>query len=67
MTKNMNREQMTISSRRALSSLAGVDNRTMQEVAEMNMRSAGANAQMISEVTDGLLSERAVASNDFSF
>lgn len=62
-----NNDQMMRSCRSALSSLAGVDNTTMREVAEMSMRSAGASTQMREEVAGSLLSERAAASEDFSF
>jgi hypothetical protein len=48
-----------------MSSLAGVDNRTMKEVAEMKMRSEQ-NA-VSKDVIDCLMSERSAASEDFSF
>ena len=63
----MNRENMMKSCRSALSHLAGVDNRTMMDVAEMNMRSAGASNEMKADVMNSLFNERNAASEDFSF
>ncbi len=65
MTKNMKNNKMVRSCRTAMSSLAGVDNRTMKEVAEMKMRSEQ-NA-VSKDVIDCLMSERSAASEDFSF
>lgn len=67
MRNEMNRENMMKSCRSALSHLAGVDNRTMMDVAEMNMRSAGASNEMKADVMNSLFNERNAASEDFSF
>ncbi|MBQ9015111.1 MAG: hypothetical protein IJ109_03230 [Firmicutes bacterium] len=67
MRNEMNRENMMRNCRSALGFLAGVDNRTMQEVAQMSMRSAGASAEMSAEVVSRLAGERSAASEDFSF
>ncbi len=65
MTKKMNNEKMIRSCRTAMSSLAGVDNRTMKEVAEMKMRSD--SAAVSHDVVDCLMSERSAASSDYRF
>lgn len=62
-----NREQMMITCRAALSTLAGVDNRTMGEVVQMRMRSVGATAQEKEEAVNDFIGERTAASEDFSF
>ena len=67
MRNEMNRENMMKSCRSALSHLAGVDNRTMMDVAEMNMRSAGASNEMKADVMNSLFNERNAASEDFNF
>ncbi len=67
MRNEMNRENTMRNCRSALSALAGVDNRTMKDVAEMSMRSNGANAEMREDVMNSLFSERSTASEDFSF
>jgi hypothetical protein len=67
MRNNMTREQMMRSCRNALSFLAGVDNATMKDVAEMNMRSRYNGQQGTAEVVDSICSERTSAGEDFSF
>ena len=67
MRNNMTREQMMRSCRNALSFLAGVDNATMKDVAEMNMRSRYNGRQGTAEVVDSICSERTSAGEDFSF
>ncbi len=67
MRNEMNRENMMKSCRSALSHLAGVDDRTMMDVAEMNLRTAGASAEVQSEVMNSLFNERTSANEDFSF
>ena len=62
-----NREQMIRSCRSGLSVLAGVDNRTRTQVAEMRMRDHSAAEQEKEAVMNSVLSERAVASEDYSF
>ena len=52
--------------RAAVSSVAGVDNRTMAEVAAMRMRSAGAVAAE-ENIVNEMMVERTKASEDFSF
>lgn len=52
--------------RAAVSSVAGVDNRTMAEVAAMRMRSAGAVAAE-ENIVNEMMVERTKASADFSF
>ena len=63
----MTREQMMRSCRNALSFLAGVDNATMKDVVEMNMRSRYNGQQGTAEVVDSICSERTSAGEDFSF
>ena len=63
--KNTNKMMRTC--RAALSVLAGVDERTRCEVAEMSMRSIDAASQQKEEVMNTLLGERALASQDFTF
>ncbi|MBR0457443.1 MAG: hypothetical protein IJJ01_12335 [Firmicutes bacterium] len=67
MRNNMTREQMMSSCRNALSFLAGVDNATMRDVAEMNMRSRCNGQQGTAEVVESICGERAAAGEDFSF
>ena len=67
MRNNMTREQMMRSCRNALSFLAGVDNATMRDVAEMNMKSRCNDQQGVSEVVESICGERAAAGEDFSF
>ena len=67
MRNNMTRDQMMRSCRSALSFLAGVDNATMRDVAEMNMRSRYDGQQGSSEIVDILCGERTAAGDDFSF
>ena len=67
MRNNMTREQMMRSCRNARSFLAGVDNATMKDVAEMNMRSRYNGQQGTAEVVDSICSERTSAGEDFSF
>ena len=67
MRNEMNRENMMRNCRSALGFLAGVDNKTMREVAQMSMRTAGANAEMSAEIVNSLAGERSAASEDFSF
>ena len=67
MRNEMNRENMMRSCRSALSTLAGVDNRTMMDVAEMSLRSAGASRAIREDVMNGIVSERTAAAEDFSF
>ena len=67
MRNAMTRENMMNSCRRAMSMVAGADNRTVAEVMEMSMRSNGANESLRDNVTDSLLQERSVASEDFSY
>ena len=67
MRNNMTREQLMRSCRNALSFLAGVDNATMKDVAEMNMRSRYNGQQGTAEVVDSICSERTSAGEDFSF
>lgn len=67
MRNEMNRENTMRNCRSALSFLAGVDNRTMRDVAEMSMRSNGASAEMRADVMSSLLGERSAASQDFNF
>ncbi len=67
MRNNMNRNSMMNSCRGALSTLAGVDNRTMADVAVMNMRSAGADADTQREIVRSLIDERSAAAEDFGF
>ena len=67
MRNNMTREQMMRSCRNALSFLAGVDNATIKDVAEMNMRSRYNGQQGTAEVVDSICSERTSAGEDFSF
>lgn len=67
MRNEMNRENAMKSARRAMSSLAGVDNQTMHDVAEMGMRSAGAASEVREDVMDSLFGERSAASEDFRF
>jgi len=67
MRNNMTREQMMKSCRNALSFLAGVDNATMRDVAEMNMKSRCNGQQGASEVVESICGERAAAGEDYSF
>ena len=67
MRNEMNRENMMRSCRSALSTLAGVDNRTMRDVADMSLRSAGAGKEVREDVMNSLVSERTAAAEDFSF
>ncbi len=67
MRNEMNRENTMRNCRSALSFLAGVDNRTMRDVAEMSMRSNGVGAETRESVMSSLLGERSAASEDFSF
>ena len=67
MRNEMNRENMMRSCRSALAWLAGVDNRTMRDVAEMSMRSAGAGAEVREDVMNSLFGERSAAAEDFSY
>ena len=67
MRNEMNRENMMKSCRSALSHLAGVDNRTMMDVAAMSMRSADASNEMKADVMNSLFNERTAANQDFSF
>lgn len=62
-----NRDRMIKTCRAALSVLAGVDDRTRSEVAEMSMRHMSAGSQQKEEVVDLLLAERTMASDDFRF
>ena len=52
--------------RAAVSTVAGVDNRTMAEVAAMRMKSAGAVAAE-ENIVNEMMVERTKASADFSF
>lgn len=52
--------------RAAVSSVAGVDSKTMADVAAMRLRSAGAGLDE-KEVINGMLAERAKASENFRF
>lgn len=63
---DMNRKNSTSICRSALSSLAGVDNRTMVDVAEMSMRSNGIDENHQREAIDVLMSERKAANTDFN-
>ena len=67
MRNEMNRENMMRSCRSALSTLAGVDNRTMRDVADMSLRSVGAGRETREDVMNSLVSERSAAAEDFSF
>lgn len=67
MRNEMNRENMMKSCRSALSFLAGVDNRTMMDVAEMSLRSAGASVEVRRSVMNALAGERSAAGEDYSF
>ena len=67
MRNEMNRENMMRNCRNALGFLAGVDNRTMREVDQMSMRSAGASVEMSAEIVSSLAGERSAASEDYSF
>ncbi len=67
MRNEMNTNKMMKSCRSALSMLSGVDNRTMAQVAEMNMRSRNADAETREDVMSNLFGERSAASEDFSF
>lgn len=67
MRNEMNRKNMMKSCRSALSFLAGVDNRTMMDVAEMSLRSAGASMEVRKSVMSTLAGERTAAGEDYSF
>ena len=62
-----NREQMIRSCRAALSVLAGVDRKTMTEVADMRMRAHTATANDRDEIVNNLIDERTAAASDYSF
>ena len=62
-----NTNKMIRTCRAALSTVAGVDERTRCEVAEMSMRSFVAASSQKSEAMNALLGERAMASQDFRF
>ena len=62
-----NTNKMIRTCRAALSVVAGVDERTRSEVAEMSMRSFGAASSQKAEVMNTILGERAVASQDYRF
>ena len=62
----MSRERNANICREALSSLAGVDNRTMVDVAEMSMRSKGIDENQQREAIDTLINERQTANADFA-
>lgn len=67
MRNAMNKKNAMKSCRSALSMLAGLDNRTMKDVAEMNLRSHGASNEVRRDVMNSLMGERSAASEDFSF
>ena len=62
-----NTNKMIRTCRAALSVVAGVDERTRSQVAEMSMRSIGAASQQKEEIMNTLLGERALASQDYRF
>jgi len=62
-----NTNKMSRTCRAALSVVAGVDERTRSQVAEMSMRSINAASQEKEDVINALLGERAIASQDYRF
>ena len=62
----MTNKRMENVCRAAVSSVAGVDNRTMAEVAAMRLMSKGAAATE-GKIVNGIMIERAKASEDFRF
>ena len=67
MRNEMNRENMMRSCRSALANLAGIDNRTMRDVADMSLRSAGAGSTIREDILSSLAGERSAAAEDYSF
>ena len=67
MRNEMNRENMMRSCRSALANLAGIDNRTMKDVADMSLRSAGAGSTIREDILSSIAGERSAATEDFSF
>ena len=67
MRNEMNRENMMRSCRSALANLAGIDNRTMRDVADMSLRSSGAGNTIREDILSSIAGERSAAAEDFSF
>ena len=67
MRNEMNRENMMRSCRSALANLAGIDNRTMRDVADMSLRSSGAGSTIREDILSSIACERSAAAEDYSF
>ena len=67
MRNEMNRENMMRSCRSALANLAGIDNKTMRDVADMSLRSSGAGNTIREDILSSIAGERSAAAEDFSF
>ena len=67
MRNEMNRENMMRSCRSALANLAGIDNKTMRDVANMSLRSTGAGNTIREVILSNLAGERSAAAEDFNF
>lgn len=62
----MNRNMMSIC-RGVVSSIAGVDNKTMADVLSMRMRSAGADTEEGRTIVDAVLKDQIKATEDFAY